>query len=184
MCEDRGDGVPVVFYVTCMPSPRRDARTRHGFAGCERLSERGAQTAAGFAQLHALSPRQRARGQIEQPRRWYVQRGQRCGCGFDVIASALLPASSAFSPTTSKASITRRSTHRGHVQTRTVAASQKRARAEHKHSPLSALLLAPRHPSARQRAAAAHPTFLIHWAARARAAHEKQHDRLRGHRRR
>ena len=35
---------------------------------------------AGLAQLLALSPRQRARGQIEHSDAGNVQRGQRCGC--------------------------------------------------------------------------------------------------------
>ena len=63
------------------PSPRRDAllpRMRAGWL--ERLSEGFAQMTAGLAQLLALSPRQRARGQIEHSDAGYVQRGQRCGC--------------------------------------------------------------------------------------------------------
>ena len=116
-------------------SPRRDAVLPRMMAGWVRGSlERVAQTTAGLAQALALSPRQRSKGQINCSYAGNVQRGQRCGCACrGVIASALLPASS-FTDEQSEhnASIHAPWTRPDSLLTRTVAASQKRARAEHK----------------------------------------------------
>ena len=90
------DGVPVAPYCFICRRRGADARATDGWLA-ERGSQReGAQTTAGLVQLLALSPRQRARGQIDNSDAGYVQRGQRCGCAYEAEIASVLQVASSF----------------------------------------------------------------------------------------